>query len=57
MDSKLNDRKEELFKTKDISKWEFKGDMIELVGRKHDLLQDRKLAYAFILTDESKKMH
>lgn len=55
-ESKLNDRKEALFKSKDISKWEFSGDMIELVGRKHDLLADRKKAYAFILSDESQKL-
>jgi len=54
--SKLDDRKETLFKSKDIKKWEFSGDMIELVGRKHDLLADRKKAYPFILSNDSRKL-
>jgi hypothetical protein len=33
----LNEKKEALFK-KDISLWEYDGSMIELIGRKHDLL-------------------
>ena len=52
-ESKLNDRKEALFKSKDISKWEYSGLMMELVGRKHDLLENRKLAYPFILSKET----
>jgi len=31
--------------------------MIELLGRKHDLLQDRNLAFPFMLTEETKKLH
>ena len=31
--------------------------MIELIGRKHDLLQDKKLAHHFMLTLETKKLH
>lgn len=30
--------------------------MIELIGRKHDLLQDRNLAFPFMLTSETKKL-
>lgn len=31
--------------------------MIELIGRKHDLLQDKRLAFPFMLTRETKKLH
>ena len=31
--------------------------MIELIGRKHDLLQDKRLAHHFMLTQETKKLH
>lgn len=53
-EKQLNDRKEALFKTKDIKKWEFDGDMIELIGRKDVLLKEPKKAFAFILSKESK---
>lgn len=31
--------------------------MIELLGRKHDLMLDRNLAFPFMLTEETKKLH
>jgi hypothetical protein len=31
--------------------------MIELIGRKHDLVMDKRLAFPFMLTSETKKLH
>lgn len=50
----LNEKKESLFRSKDIGKWQFEGDMIELIGRKHDLIEDRKKAFPFIMSKETK---
>ena len=52
----LISKKESLFK-KDISQWGYNGSMIELLGRKHDLINDKRLAFPFILTEETKKLH
>jgi len=52
----LNQRKEALMK-KDLTTWEYSGPMIELIGRKHDLLADRNLAFPFMLSKETKKLH
>jgi hypothetical protein len=45
-----------LFK-KDISQWGWTGSMIELVGRRHDLVKDKELAFPFMLTEQTKKLH
>lgn len=55
-EKQLNDKKHALFK-KDISQWGWTGSMIELIGRKHDLVQNKDLAFAYMLTDQTKKLH
>lgn len=52
-EKKLNEKKEALFKTKDIKKWKFTGPEIELIGREKALLADKKKAYPFILSEET----
>ena len=52
----LIEKKEALFKSKDIMKWSYSGDVIELIGRKHDLITNKTLAFPFILSDETKKL-
>jgi hypothetical protein len=42
---------------KDLTTWEYSGPMIELIGRQHDLLADRNLAFPFMLSKETKKLH
>lgn len=48
--------KESLFK-KNIETWGYEGEMIELIGRKHDLVNSKELAFPFMLTSETKKLH
>lgn len=52
-EKKLNEKKEALFKTKDIKKWKFTGPEIELIGREKALLADKKKAFPFILSEET----
>ena len=52
----MNEKKNTLFK-KDISQWGWTGSMIELVGRRHDLVKDKELAFPFMLTEQTKKLH
>ena len=52
----LQSQKEGLFK-KNIKNWGFDGEMMELIGREHDLTQDKRLAFHFMLTKETKKLH
>ena len=39
-----------------MATWEYDGPLQELVGRSHQLLRDKKLAYPFICTAETKKL-
>lgn len=39
-----------------MKKWKFTGDPIELIGREKDLIKDKKMAYAFIMSEESEKL-
>ena len=50
------EKKEALWKTKNTKKWKFMGDEIELIGREKDLIKDKKLAFPFILTEETEKL-
>lgn len=52
----LMEKKESVFK-KDISQWQYTGSMMELVGRKHDLKQNKSLAFPFIMSKETQKLH
>ena len=49
----LEVKKEALFKTKNIKKWKFTGNEMELIGREKTLLANKKLAFPFILSDET----
>lgn len=55
-EKQLNDKKSSLFK-KDIKEWQFNGSMIELIGREKDLKMDKQLAFPFMLSAETKKLH
>ncbi len=50
------EKKEALFKTKNIKKWKFTGNEMELIGREKTLLANKKLAFPFILSDETVKL-
>ena len=52
----LNEKKDALFK-KDVKEWKYDGSMLELVGRRHDLKNDKRLAFPFILSKETSKLH
>jgi adenine-specific DNA methylase len=52
----LNEKKEQLWKTKNVNKWKFTGDKIELIGREKELLRDKNIAFAYILTEDSDKL-
>ena len=54
-EQELNYKKDALFK-KDIKEWLYDGSMIELIGRKHDLKADKKLAFPFMMTRETAKL-
>jgi hypothetical protein len=50
----LIDKKEKLFKTKDIYKWGGFEDNIELLKLKDDLLKDKDRAFQYMLPKETK---
>lgn len=52
----LNEKKETLFKTKNIKKWKFVGNEMELIGREKALLANKKLAFPFIMTEETQSL-
>lgn len=52
----LMEKKDKLFKTQNIKKWQYTGNEIELLGRKEALLADKKKAFPFILSEETKKL-
>jgi len=52
----LYEKKEALFKTKNIKKWKFTGNEMELIGREKTLLTNKKLAFPFICSDETKAL-
>ena len=52
----LNEKKEQLWKTKNVNKWKFTGDKIELIGREKELLRDKNIAFAYILTEDTDKL-
>lgn len=47
------DRKERLFKSKDVYKWGGFKDNIELLKLKDDLLKDKERAFLYMLPRES----
>lgn len=56
-DKNLTDRKEYLFKNKrDCAEWGSEVPVEELVGRSHLLYSDRKMAFPFMFTEETKKI-
>jgi hypothetical protein len=57
MESSLNSKKESLFKKGEagIPSWDSSTPVKELVGRSHQLLKDKHLAYPFMLSNETKK--
>jgi hypothetical protein len=55
-DAALTSKKEALFKKGDMAQWEYEGPLKELIGRSHQLLRDKKLAFPFMCTKETKKV-
>jgi len=52
----LNSKKDRLFSKGDMACWEYEGPLNELIGRSHQLLRDKNLAYPFMCTKETKKV-
>ena len=55
-DAALTSKKEALFKKGDMAQWEYEGPLKELIGRSHQLLRDKNLAFPFMCSEETKKV-
>jgi hypothetical protein len=53
----LYEKKDKIFKLRDISKWGFSGSMEELEGRADELLKNKEKAFKFMLTEETKSLN
>ena len=52
----LMDRKEKLFKNKDLGQWLSHTPLIELKPRSEELLADKGKAFQFMMSDESQHL-
>jgi len=50
----LYDKKDKLFKQREVSKWSFTGSKEELEGRADELLKHKEKAFKFMLSEETK---
>lgn len=53
----LYEKKDKIFKLRDISKWGFSGSMEELEGRADELLKNKEKAFKFMLSEETKSLN
>lgn len=50
------DKKERLFRAKDMSKWGYSGSTEELIRRQEELFSNKEKAFKFMLTEESQQL-
>ena len=52
----MNDKKEKLFKNKDLKKWGYLGDVNDIVKIHEKLMTNKEAAFTYMLQKDSKEL-